>query len=93
MQNVSIIFIYKLVQVLADTMGDAFPEIRERKDTLLDELQADNQKFTSLWNQLFIKREESSKSEFIGGIIANSITAIDVFLMVRKLLKSYRMIL
>lgn len=67
-------------------------EIRERKDTLLDELQADNQKFTSLWNQLFIKREESSKSEFIGGIIANSITAIDVFLMVRKLLKSYRMI-
>lgn len=67
-------------------------EIRERKDTLLDELQTDNQKFTSLWNQLFIKREESSKSEFIGGIIANSITAIDVFLMVRKLLKSYRMI-
>ena len=67
-------------------------EIRERKDTLLDELQADNQKFTSLWNQLVIKREESSKSEFIGGIIANSITAIDVFLMVRKLLKSYRMI-
>lgn len=67
-------------------------EIRERKDTLLDELQADNQKFTSFWNQLFIKREESSKSEFIGGIIANSITAIDVFLMVRKLLKSYRMI-
>ena len=67
-------------------------EIRERKDNLLNEIQADNQKFTSLWNQLFIKREESSKSEFIGGIIANSITAIDVFLMVRKLLKSYRMI-
>ena len=67
-------------------------EIRERKDSLLDELQTDNEKFTSLWNQLFIKREDSSKSEFIGGIIANSITAIDVFLMVRKLLKSYRMI-
>jgi len=67
-------------------------EIRQRKDDLLDELQQDNKQFTSLWNQLFVKREGNTKGEFIGGIITNAITAIDVFIMARKLLKSYHTI-
>ncbi len=64
-------------------------EIRLRKEELANELQQDNEKFTTLWNQVFIKRENASKGDYVAGIISNSITAIDVFLLARKLMKSY----
>ena len=64
-------------------------EIRERKDQLLEELNADNSEFGKKWHQLFVSKESSSKAEFITGLIANSITAIDAFLVVRKLFKNY----
>ena len=64
-------------------------EIRERKDQLLEELNGDNDKFTDKWHQLFAPRESTSKAEFVGGLITKSITAIDAFLVVRKLIKNY----
>jgi len=64
-------------------------EIRLRKDELISQIQDDNTKFTSLWNQTFIKREGNTKSDYIAGLIANSVTAIDIFLVVRKLIKNY----
>ena len=64
-------------------------EIRLRKDELISQIQDDNTKFTSLWNQTFIKREGNTKSDYIAGLIANSVTAIDIFLVVRKLMKNY----
>lgn len=64
-------------------------EIQARKDQLLEELNADNTQFGTKWHQLFVPKENSTKAEFIGGIIANSITAIDAFLLVRKLMKTY----
>ena len=65
-------------------------EIRLRKDELISQIQDDNTKFTSLWNQTFIKREGNTKADYISGLIANSVTAIDIFLVVRKLMKSYK---
>ena len=65
-------------------------EIRLRKEELSEAIQQDSTKFSTLWNQTFIKRDNSSKGEYISGLIANSITAIDAFLLVRKLMKSYR---
>ena len=65
-------------------------EIRLRKEELIDQIQDDNTKFTSLWNQTFIKREGNSKGDYISGLIANSVTAIDIFLVVRKLMKNYK---
>lgn len=38
-------FICKLVQVLADTMGDAFPEIRERKDFVASVIKSEEESF------------------------------------------------
>jgi hypothetical protein len=64
-------------------------EIRQRKDELLDQMQADNQQFTTLWNELFVKRESNSKGDYIAGLVANSVTIIDMFLLYRKLKKSY----
>lgn len=64
-------------------------EIRLRKEELANAIQQDSTKFSSLWNQTFIKREGSTKGEYISGLIANSITAIDTFLLIRKLMKGY----
>ena len=64
-------------------------EIRLRKEELASQIQQDNTKFSTLWNQTFVKREGSTKGEYISGLIANRITAIDAFLLVRKLIKNY----
>jgi hypothetical protein len=67
-------------------------EIRQRKEQLSDELQKDSTRFSTLWGQLFVKRKDATKGEFIASMVTNSITAIDAFLLVRKLLKNYRSI-
>ena len=64
-------------------------EIRLRKEELAAEIQQDNTKFSALWHQTFVKREGSTKGEYFSGLIANSITAIDAFLLIRKLMKNY----
>lgn len=64
-------------------------EIRHRKDELLEQMQADNKQFSAVWNDIFVKRENNTKSDYIAGLVANSITVIDLFLLYRKLKKSY----
>ena len=64
-------------------------EIRQRKDELLHDLQQDNTQFTKLWNQVFLKREDNSKTDYIAGLVSNGIVAVDTFFLVRKLLKNY----
>ena len=64
-------------------------EIRERKDALVDEIQKDRDKVTSLWNQTFLKRDETSKGDYIASLVSNGFMALDAFLLVRKLMKGY----
>ena len=64
-------------------------ELRNRKEELASQIQQDNTKFSALWNQTFVKREGSTKGEYISSLIANSITAVDAFLLIRKLIKNY----
>ena len=64
-------------------------EIRQRKDELLEQMQTDNKAFSTLWNNIFVSRDNNSKGDFIAGLVANSITAIDLFLLYRKLKKNY----
>lgn len=71
------------------TTYNTLEEIRQRKDELLDEMQADNKQFSALWNDTFIKREGNSRGDYIAGLIANSVTVIDLFLLYRKLRKNY----
>ena len=52
-------------------------------------MQDDSQQFATLWNDLFVKREELSKGDYIAKLITNSVTIIDLFLMYRKLKKNY----
>lgn len=64
-------------------------EIRQRKDQLIDEIQQDNTKFTTLWNQVFLKREGNSKGDYIASLVSNGFVAVDTFLLIRKLMKGY----
>lgn len=65
-------------------------EIRQRKDELLDQMQADNKQFTIVWNQIFVKRENNTKGDYIASLVTNSVTVIDLFLLFRKLRKNYK---
>lgn len=65
-------------------------EIRQRKDELLDQMQADNKQFTTVWNQIFVKRENNTKGDYIASLLTNSVTVIDLFLLFRKLRKNYK---
>ena len=64
-------------------------EIRQRKEELLDQMQADNKQFSNVWNQLFVKREDSTPGDYIAGLVSNGAMVIDLFLLYRKLKKSY----
>jgi len=64
-------------------------DINQRKQELRLQLANDKQHIDQLWKGLFVKREESTRGQFIANIISNSAMAIDAFLMVRKLKKNY----
>lgn len=64
-------------------------EINTRKDALLEELQQQEEKISTLWYDLFTPKKANTKGELITSIISNSITAIDAFILVRKLTGQY----
>jgi hypothetical protein len=64
-------------------------EIQLRKSELNAEIQKSSQQIGDLWHELFLPKKASSKGEFIANIISNSITAIDAFLLVKKLINNY----
>ena len=64
-------------------------EIQQRKEELAADLQKDNERFSTLWGSLFVKKANSTKGEWVAGLIANSVTAVDAFLLIRKLMKNY----
>jgi len=64
-------------------------EIQTRKEELKDEIHQQSDQISTLWHDLVNPQESSSKGELVAHLISNSITAIDGFLLVRKLMKSY----
>jgi hypothetical protein len=64
-------------------------QIQQRKEALHANIQKDNGQIGLLWHQLTAPQKSDSKGELIANLISNSITAIDAFLLVRKLMKSY----
>lgn len=64
-------------------------EIRQRKNELRLQIDRDSERIGRLWGSIFVKREESTKGQFIASILSHGAMAIDTFLMVRKLRKNY----
>ena len=68
-------------------------EIRLRKEQLSNELERDSDQIALIWDELFHKKEDSTKGQYVASLVANSVTAIDTFLLVRKLMKNYGSVL
>ena len=64
-------------------------DIQRRKDELRTDIKANSQQISDLWHELFMPQKANSKGELIANLISNSITAIDAFLLARKLMKTY----
>ena len=64
-------------------------EIQSRKDELKSDIQQQSGQISTLWRDLTIPQQSNSKGELIAHLVTNSITAIDGFLLVRKLIRSY----
>jgi len=71
------------------TTFQTLEEIRQRKDELLGQMEADGKRFSNIWNTIFVKPENSTKGDYIASLITNSVTIIDLFLLYRKLRKNY----
>ncbi len=68
---------------------NSLEEIRMRKEQLALQIEKENEEFSKRWNSLFVSKGESTKTEWVASILANSMTAIDAFLLIRKLMKNY----
>ena len=64
-------------------------EIKARKEELHAEIQNKEEILASTWESLWVPTKANSKGEMVTNIIANSITAIDAFLTMRKLISRY----
>lgn len=68
-------------------------DIQLRKDELRTDIRVETQKMGELWHDLTAPQQASSKGEMVANLVTNSITAIDAFLLVRKLMKNYGFLL
>ncbi len=64
-------------------------EIELEKEKLQASLQKDSDQISVLWHELTTPQKPSTKGEMVTNLIANSVTAIDAFLLVRKFTKNY----
>jgi len=64
-------------------------DIMLRKEELMKGIQEKNDKISELWHEVVAPQKSNSKGELIVGLVNNSITAIDGFLLVHKLIKGY----
>jgi hypothetical protein len=74
---------------MAEQVFNTLDDIQLRKDQLKVRINEESDKIDDLWHDLFLPQQSSSKGEFIANLVSNSITAIDAFLLVRKLMKTY----
>ena len=65
-------------------------DIQQRKQELRRQLDNRGEHISQLWSQVYMKREKSTKGQFISSVISNSALAIDAFLMLRKLRRDYK---
>lgn len=64
-------------------------EIQLRKEKLLSDIEKEGDQIGIVWRTLYAPQKASSKGELVANLLSNSITAIDGFLLVRKLMKTY----
>ncbi len=76
-------------QVNTTSPYDTLEELQQRKAELSASIQQENEHISNLWHELTTPQPANTKGELISNLIVNSVTAIDAFLLVRKLAKTY----
>ena len=74
---------------MQNSQYNTLEDIELRKDELRAQLSDNSQKVSTLWRGLWVSQKAESKGELIANLISNSITAIDAFILARKLMKTY----
>ncbi len=70
-----------LVKLLANLLTDNHPQ---------EELAQTRDEISGHWQQLVTPQKANTRRELVSALVANSITAFDAFLLVRKLMRGYR---
>ncbi len=64
-------------------------EIEHRKEELQATIHDQSEQIGTLWHELTAPQKSTTRGEMIAHLVTNSITAIDGFLLVRKLIRNY----
>ena len=70
-----------LTRLLSSILTDNHPQ---------EELAQTRDEISSHWQQLVTPQQTHTRGECVAALVSNSITAFDAFLLVRKLMRSYR---
>jgi hypothetical protein len=68
---------------------NSLEEIESRKAQLKDDIQQKSGQISNVWRGLTAPQSSNTKGEMIASLVTNSITAIDAFILVRKLMRNY----
>lgn len=71
------------------TTYETLGEILLRKEEVQRQLHDSGERIAQMAHEMFVPERNSSHGEVVAKVIANSITAIDAFLLFRKLSKKY----
>lgn len=63
--------------------------VQQRKEELRGEIHKANTRIGGLWTTLFTPKKANTKGELLANIVSSSITAFDMFMLVRKLMTQY----
>ncbi len=64
-------------------------EIQQRKEQLRASIQKETKTIGTLWHGLTAPQPATTTGEMVASLVSNSVTAIDAFLLVRKLMRTY----
>ena len=68
---------------------NSLEEIESRKAQLKDDIQQKSDQIGNVWRDLTTPQPTNTKGEMIASLVTKSITAIDAFLLMRKLMRNY----
>ena len=68
---------------------NSLEEIESRKAQLKDDIQQKSDQIGNVWRDLTTPQPTNTKGEMVASLVTKSITAIDAFLLMRKLMRNY----
>lgn len=64
-------------------------EIRLRKEKIREAIDKENLAIGSSWNSLFVRREETTRGEYLANLVSYGVTVFDAMMTLRKLKRNY----